>query len=268
MKVEYSESEQKPRKKKRKKRSKLKRIIFAFFSILLVLAVAVGLMLTVFFNISSVRVVGSSIYSSEDIIYASGIMQGDNLLRLPSDEIEARIEKALPFIAKAEIIKSFPDTVGIKVTPAEESMLLITEKGSFTTDSSFKLLRQTTDTESSLLRIRGIKAESYTLGTRIEFSDNQQRDVLRDVSNICKEKNFSIDYIDVESVVDIKFVMNNNKLLVKLGSYSDLSGKINHLEATLGTIDKDVSAIITLSEWSLSNKEAVLKYTDISELIK
>ena len=111
MKVEYSEANRRPQKRRRRRHSKLKKIAVAIISILLVLGIAVVLMVSVFFNVTSVNVIGRSIYSSEDIIFASGIVNGDNLFRLSADDIEARIVKSLPYIKEAEIIKSFPNSV-------------------------------------------------------------------------------------------------------------------------------------------------------------
>ncbi len=268
MKVEYSDAERRPVKKRRKKkRSKIKRIITAVISILLVLGVAVALMLTVFFNVSSIKVIGSSIYSSEDIIYASGIMSGDNLLRMSSDKIEARIVKALPYIKEAEIIKSFPNTVGIRVEPAEEKILLIGDNVNYVADENYKILR-TVDTQiQDLIRIKGIKTDSFDVGGKVNFTDKQQRDVLKDISEICKEKGFNLTYINVENLVDISFAIEDRRL-VKLGSYSGLSGKITHLKETLQKIDPSISASISLKEYSSTKKEAIVKYEDIADFIK
>ena len=103
MNVEYSETKRRPQKKKRRRLSKVGKIVVASGSILLVVAITVTLMLTVLFNVSAVKVVGSSIYSFDEIVYASGVMNGDNLFRLPSDEIESRIETALPYVKKPKL---------------------------------------------------------------------------------------------------------------------------------------------------------------------
>ncbi len=268
MKVEYSDAERRPVKKRRKKkRSKIKRIITALISILLVLGMAVALMLTVFFNVSSIKVIGSSIYSSEEIIIASGIMSGDNLLRMPSEKIEARIVKALPYIKEAEIIKSFPNTVGIRVEPAEEKVLLIGDNVNYVADENFKILRTVGDQIQDLIRIKGIKTDSFDVGTKVNFTDKQQRDILNDISVICREKGLNLTYINVENLVNISFAIDDKKL-VKLGTYSGLSDKMTHLKETLQKIDPSISASISLKAYSSTKKEAIVKYEDIADFIK
>ena len=266
MKVEYTEAERKPKKKKRKKSSKIKAIIVAILTLILVLSVAVVLTMTVFFNVSSIKVVGSSIYTSEEIIYASGIINGDNLFRLPKTDIEARIEKALPYIKKAEIIKSYPESIGISVEPAEEKYLLSIESKSFVADADYKLLKMVDTENNDYIKIVGIFANDVEVGKSIEFSDNQQKDIINDLFSICNEKGLNLSYIDVTSLVDISFVINK-KQFIQIGSYTDLGGKMNHLMEVMKTVQTDEMAVISLKDWSLDNKEAVLKYTNLGEYI-
>lgn len=267
MKVEYSEADRRPQKRRRRRHSKLKRIAVAIFSILLVLGFAVALMVTVFFNVTSVKVIGSSIYSSEDIIFASGIVNGDNLLRMSADKIEARIVKNLPYIKEAKIIKSFPDSVGIRVEPVEERYSIVTDSATYIADDNFKVLRVATQTDNDLTRVRGIKSESFTEGLAVNFADKQQRDVFNDILAICSEKGLNITYINIENLVDIVFAIDN-KVLVKLGTYSNLAEKMTHLTSVLTTIDKEASLSISLKDYSVINKEAITKYEDISNYIK
>lgn len=267
MKVEYSENGRKPVKKKRKKHSKLSRIITAVTVIAVVLGVTVSLMLTVFFNVTAVKVVGSSIYSVDEVIYASGIMTGDNLLRLPSEKIEQRIAEALPYVKKATVIKSYPDTVGIELTPAEESVMLVTKEGSFIADSDFKILRTADEHTDGLIKVVGIDASDVAPGKTLVFNEKQQRDVLKDLCAICSENGFSVDYINIESLLDINFVIDG-RLFIRLGSYNNMSGKLTHLKTMTEVMDSSLSASISLVDWSVENKKAVLKYEDISELLK
>lgn len=267
MKVEYSDSSNVPQKKKRRRRLKLKGIVIAFLTLLTVIALAVALMLTVFFNVSAIKVTGSSIYTENEIFIASGIMEGDNILRMPKDDIEARIEQALPYVKKAEVLKSLPESVGIKVTPAEESMALQTEDSIYILDKDYKILRVANEVPEGMLRIKGIKSPTVTVGTDLLFSDMQQSRALTDLKAIGSDKGLNIGYIDISSLVDIKFTVDN-RLFVKLGSYNYIDGKINHLVTMLKSVDENASASISLEDWAPDNKKAVLKYENISDLIK
>ena len=267
MKVEYSESGNAPQKKKRKRRLKFKGFVIAVLTLLTVIAVAVALMLTVFFNVSAIKVTGSSIYTENEILIASGIMDGDNIFRMQKEDIEARIEQALPYVKKAEILKSLPESVGIKVTPAEESMALQTEDCIYILDKDYKVLRIANEVPEGMLRLKGIKSSGITVGTNLIFSDKQQSRALADLMAIGSEKGLNIGYVDISSLVDIRFTVDN-RLFVKLGSYNYIDGKINHLDAMLKSVDENANASISLEDWAPDNKKAVLKYENINDLMK
>lgn len=267
MKVEYSDKGRKPEKKKRKRMRKAKAVFLAFFAVVIVISVTVALMLTVFFNVKEIHAVGSSIYSADEIVYASGIMAGDNLLRLPSDEIEARIVTSLPFVKTAEVKKYFPDKVAIEVTPAEEAILLVTDNGNYTVDKDYKVLREVADAPDGLLRVVGTAVNGITVGNMADFSEKQQRDALNSLLSVCAEKGFDVNYVDIENIVDISFVIED-RLFIKIGTYNDLSGKLTHLETMMSSISEDITASISLTDWTVTNKKAVLKYEEIDGLMK
>ncbi len=267
MKVEYFEKKSKPIKKMKKRNSRLRAIIIAVLLITLILAVSLVLLITVLFKVDTVKVRGSSIYSSDEIIYASGIMNGDNLFIMSKSDIEARIVKSLPYIKEAEIIKLFPNTVSIRVEPVSEKYCILTDTDNFIADESFKILKNSTENQDNLLKIRGIKTENLAQGVKLKFSDKQQRDILNDIMSIAASKGFNLSYINISSLVDISFAIDN-RVLVYLGTYSNLSEKMTHLASMYPSVDQEASASISLKDYSADKKEAILKYEDISEYIK
>ncbi len=266
MKVEYSENGRRPKNGKRRI-SKIKVAMLLTLILLVIVGIAVTLMLTVLFNLNTVKIIGRSIYSEQEIIDASGVTVGDNLIRMSSDEIAENITKSLPYVKKVNVVKSLPDALGIEVTPASESMVFETEDGMYIADSDFKILRSTVERPGGLLRVKGIKSSEFIIGKAVDFSDKHQRDVLNDIVGLCNAKGFDLILVDVDNLVDIKFVINE-KLYIKLGSYTEMGGKFNHLETMLKSVEKDVSASISLVDWSVNNKKAVLKYEDITEFLK
>ena len=95
-----------------------------FYSILVVLfAVAIGvtLCMTVFFNIQTIQVQGETRYETEEIIRASGLAKGKNLLLADIKGGEEDLTVKLPYIGSAHIVRKLPATVIIEVeenTPA------------------------------------------------------------------------------------------------------------------------------------------------------
>ena len=106
------------RKKKYKRRRKT-----AVYLVLLLLVCAVCLILslTVFFNASQIKVSGNVRYTVSQVIKASGVETGDNLLRMSKSGIKEKILKALPYVSEVQVIRELPSTVTIKVVEAEPS---------------------------------------------------------------------------------------------------------------------------------------------------
>lgn len=267
MKIEYNENDAKPVKNNRKRRKKRNRIIAALVVIVAVIGVTVALMLTVFFNVKEIKIIGSSVYSEEQIIYASGIMNGDNLLKMSVEDIEIRIEESLPYIKDATVKKKFPDKVGIEVTPATEKYTLEMQDGMYVCDEEYKILRNITTRPEGVLRVKGLDVETLEVGKTLKYKDNQQRDVLTELLNICSDNNLEVTFVDIKSLVDIRFAIGD-KVYVKLGSYTDLGGKLTHLKTMLLKVDKDAMVSISLDSWSLEHKEAVSKYENIDKYLE
>lgn len=267
MKVEYSDNGRKPPKKNKKRKTRLKPWFLASVALVIVIAVTVTLMLTVFFNVAAVKVIGSSIYSENAIISASGINNGDNIIRMSKDDIAENITKKLPYVKSVTVSKALPDTVGIKVTPATESYTILTDDGFFVADKDYKVLRSVSEKSEKLVSIVGLNVKAPAAGSLLTFNDKQQRDVLNRLVDMCDAHNFELKYIDIKSLVDIKFVING-KLYIKLGSYTEMAGKLTHLNEMLKSVDDNVSASISLVDWSHDNKKAVLKYEDTTQFWK
>ena len=267
MKVDYSGDVRKSQRNNRKRRVIRNRIILASGLFLFIILVTFILSLTVFFKVESIKVVGSCIYSVEDIILVSGIEKGDNMIRLSSDDISTKLETKLPYIKEAEIIKSYPNKMGIRVSPAVESYLLKTNQGLCVADADYKVLRKVETDSKGLIKIVGIECNKLALGKTINFAEKQQRDLIREIIGICNDAKINVTYIDIESLLDIGFVIDG-RLFIKVGSYADLSAKFAHLKTMLDSIDDEVIASISLENWSTENKKSVLKYEDISKLMK
>ena len=263
MRVEYSEERKNAvpvRKKKKRHRLKPTFLIFLF---LILAGTLVSLSLTVWFDVSEFSITGETSYTAEQIVSASGITVGDNLFRLSTDKAGRRIEQALPYIKTAEIKRSFPNKVKISVTETNEYAALKTDSGYAIVDPDFKILTVLEERPEGLMLINGVNTGNTVVGCSTEFSDGQQKSALKQLINLISAYSFNVTAIDVESMVGITFVIED-RLYIKLGSYSNIEGKIIHLDAMLKSMSDEVRGSISLTEWNEKNKKATLTYEDIS----
>ena len=85
-------------------------------------------------------------YTAEEIVEASGINKGDNLLRLDCEKSEQRILDKLLYVETAVVDRDFPSSLDITVTkciPAfnmklrQRRTLLVSKKGKILADNGF-----------------------------------------------------------------------------------------------------------------------------------
>lgn len=77
---------------------------------------AIALALTLFFRIRTISVSGNSRYTSEAIIEAAQVSEGDNLFLLNKYSAAERIRQKLPYIETVQFRRTLPDTLSIVVT--------------------------------------------------------------------------------------------------------------------------------------------------------
>lgn len=81
----------------------------------------------IFFKVSSIEVHHNVLYSAEQIIEASEIEQGDNLLTLNKAIAAGKIQARLPYVERVSIGRTMPDTVVIDVTESTATFAVATD---------------------------------------------------------------------------------------------------------------------------------------------
>lgn len=89
--------------------------LYLLFSVVLVIVV-IGAASIIFFRVNRVEVEGNEHYTSEEIIAASGVTTGDNLMLTSQAAVAARIRNELPYVSSVSVQKQLPDRVLIRVT--------------------------------------------------------------------------------------------------------------------------------------------------------
>ena len=100
--------------RRRRRRGGLVRLLRPL-SVLLA-AVAVVAALTLFFKVDKIETAGSARYQAEEIIAASGVERGDNLILLDRRRIAQRLYTELPYITQVQVTPQFPDTLLLEIT--------------------------------------------------------------------------------------------------------------------------------------------------------
>ena len=159
------------RHRKRRKRSyTLYYLLLLFF----VLISGITLSLTVFFNIETIKVNGSSLNSAEQIINQSGIKKGNNLFRINPEKAAKLLKDNMQNIDSVRIERKFPSSLIINVTDAVPTYY-VTDGNSYTVISEGNRILDTGIAKEQVtapIRLEGLEVSKFQKGDFIDGKAN------------------------------------------------------------------------------------------------
>ncbi len=152
---------------------------------ILIVAAAVALACVVFFRINSIEVAGNVRYTAEEIIEASGINTGENLISLSRSRVSAAICTQLPYVENVTIKKVLPDGVVLKVEERVASATVDSAEGRWLISAQGKLLEKDNGTIQAV-NIIGLTAVGPYPGGMLQVAEEEQN-TLRYVAALLAE---------------------------------------------------------------------------------
>lgn len=159
------------KRKKRRRRGGLGRLLRPLSFLLAAGAVVAAL--TMFFKVENIQVTGASRYQASEIIAASGVEPGDNLVLLDRYRVSQRIYTALPYITDVQPRPKFPNTLEIEVTETRAAAAIQGSGGWWLLSAGGKILEAA---DASLAaeypQITGILAEEPAVSTALVLPED------------------------------------------------------------------------------------------------
>lgn len=159
------------KRKKRRRRGGLGRLLRPLSFLLAAGAVVAAL--TMFFKVEEIRVTGTSRYQAEDIIAASGVEIGDNLVLLDRYRVSQRIYTALPYVTDVQPRPKFPSTLEIEVTETRAAAAIQGAGGWWLLSAGGKILEAA---DASLAaeypRITGVPAQDPAVSAALALPES------------------------------------------------------------------------------------------------
>lgn len=207
-----------------------RKILSAVCIALGVVAVVLALSMTVLFNISSVKIAGTgTTYGEKEIVMASGLNVGDNMVRTNFKKVEERIEKSLPYVMDADISKTLSGKVTIKITETKAAIVIASDDGYIIADAQGKTLAvQNNLPENSKLMLLKLKGGvTAATGEVFGFSDEEEKKIYDQlVSELTSAGMFKdITEMDLTQQSSIKLIYQG-RLRLLLGASDKLAEKI------------------------------------------
>jgi cell division septal protein FtsQ len=214
--------------KKRMRRRKRMMNVYVLVVVLLVLTAMITISYTFLFNIHEIRVSGASnMYTAQEIVEASGIKEGDNLMRLDPRKAEQAILDKLLYVESADIGKDWPSSVQITVTPCipaynvnyEGGTLLLSKKGKILADNGF--------ITEGLPVIYGYEPADPVAGKPIRTENEHKDEAFTElIRSLGSNEGIEISAVDMTDEFNI-VVSYSNGSIFRMGTYSDVEYKLS-----------------------------------------
>lgn len=224
-------------------------ILYVIITILLMsLATIIGV--GVFFTIAEIQVDGVSVYTSEEVVAASGIEIGDNLFFTSDSSAVIKIRKELSNIENIVIERKFPDTLRIKITENFPVAYTISGGEKWLIDRKCTILEDSEDVKTAeRIKIEGLKLVEPQSGEtmKTEVGDSQVK-YLKELLTALYDYDAldNISNINIESISNITFNYTDN-YKVDLGAQGEITDKIALLVKTVEGFDEGSKGEIQFS---------------------
>ncbi|MDP4120075.1 MAG: FtsQ-type POTRA domain-containing protein [Bacillota bacterium] len=241
-----------PRIIRRRKRLKAAAIL------VFLLVVAFVLSTTVFFNINTIQVSGTSKYKQDQIIDLSKISNGNNLFLLDIKGAEQNIYSTLPFVDSVEIKRILPSTVEIHVNEAPVAYTINDGSEYYAVSAQGRVMEKSEKNIYKAPTLIGAKMLPTEIGSLISYKNTNVGVILSSLFCALKNNNVTkITKVDISDLSKIKMIYNN-RINVLLGTPDDMDYKIRtvRLIATQKLEPTDRGDL----DVSLSNSETKASY--------
>jgi len=240
------------RKRKKQKSSGARGFIFSSVSFIVICAALVFGM-SVFFRVSNIEVNGANRYTREEIIAASGIENGDNLMLVNRSAVAQKIYSKMIYIGKVNVERKLPNTILIEITESDSIAVVESESGLWLVDSNCRLLEEcATQDAENYIKVKGFSAVKPEKGELISVPDEDKPKVefLSGILTAIYEKNMTGDVasLDVSNLQNAEFDYLKGRFTVKLGRDENLDYKFELLLGVISKLDAKDTGVIDLSQ--------------------
>ena len=226
----------------RRKKNRRKKIIIRSAICVVFFVVGIVLALTIFFNINQINVSGDAVYSPEDVIEASGVAVGDNLIFLSKDKINDAVTTKLPYVGSVKIKRHLPTTLELIITKTEATYAFVSN-GYFTLlDENGKVLEKDLEYVAEAITVINFgEIESAEVGKKIVLPNENSLEKLKTIREAYEKGGLKdVTSIDLSDIYNINLVYQG-RITLELGETdrNNLQKKIDLGKAAIDTQNEE-----------------------------
>ena len=231
--------------------------------------------MSAFLRTTDFVVEGTSIYSVEEVVEASGLSVGANLMFVNTQNAIQNIRSELPFVSAVEITRKLPDTVHIQITESVAVAYIFFAGDYYIIDSTGRVLERSRGGDGSitianindLVEIRGVEIEETDPGSMLKpvFGTETKLQYMEDVLTGLEREELinDVSYLDVSNIVNVHFGYLNLYRVILGGSTNLRPSNLRH---TLSILPDSVRQVTeahpnTAGDLDMSDESGSPKFT-------
>lgn len=211
------------RKKNNRLRRK-KRIFATLRFIIIVVAIYAFIFCTPFFKVKNIAVEGAVASSTESVISASGIINGQHILKINTKEAVLQIEK-LAYVKSATIKRTFPNKVKIIIEEGKVCANIAISDGFAAIDETGKVM-EITDSPKVTPAVYGLTVKKSEIGEKITIDEPDKFGIILEYINQLNLQALPVPYVSMTFDSGDVWIELENSILVYFGNKEDIEYKV------------------------------------------
>lgn len=247
---------------KRERRRKRGRTLYAILVVVLAVGIIVTLSMTVLFNIKEIRVTGDAQnYTAEQIVSATGIAIGDNMVRLDVAQAEENGFQNLVYIESINIKRQFPSTLVIEVEKSVPTYNVTYEFGTLIVSETGRILENSMDPTPGLITITGYVPEETTPGEFISAKEERDDKIYTAFRELFSTKELATPIISIDMTNKNDIIVNfDDRIQFNMGNWNEIDYKITFAQEVIAKQSPNKEGYLTMigsNQCSFRNKSDV-----------
>ncbi|MEG0615790.1 MAG: FtsQ-type POTRA domain-containing protein [Oscillospiraceae bacterium] len=256
-----------PRSKQTRRRRKRNMSLYYLLVFIMVFLVGFVLSTTVLFKITDFEIEGKTRYTNEEIIAASHLKIGNNLIRSKTDAAEEAILKELVYVDSVKVERKFPAKISIELEPSTPFANVKLASGAVLASDKGKVLESTTEPTAGYVTFTGYAPINADVGEIMKSEDAEKDKLfLLICEKLKKLKITNATGVDITDRFNIILVYEN-RITVELGSQTDLEYKLKYthtlVEEKIGKNKEGTLSILGDNGISFVEKDQLERYEEI-----
>ena len=219
--------------------------------VFVMVVVAAIFVMSVFFRVEDIQVVGNNHYTAEEIIRAVDIEEGDNLFFFDRFAAVGRAFSKLPYIEAVTVERSLPNKVVITVDETTALAYLPLGEEKWTLDHNCKVLGKAAEgEEETLLPVVGMHPGTLMIGEIMQTEDGSTESIeyLAEVLDQIEARDMTsqVTRIDFSNPNSPEFDYGG-KYTVVLGKHDKVEYKFGMFVTVLGMLKEGDVGVINVS---------------------